>query len=304
MLHMFAPAIEKFTSTSPEWYKQYHSSFYLSQLINNLLLSYVTSFIDTNQLQSPTQEELDELVKMGALKEHIVSGRKKYSKHPTLFYSVDVKIGLNELLNEFKGKREYIKNTLLCTGIGISNDFINRQIDVDLDDLLQKAGESDWFTTIKGFLNVWEFLFIFSITESALKSQVGSNKTSTKELIPAAMEKFPKIAEQLLDRMGITPETATSLWSVFVEIRHLYSHTHGILKESDRKKLIKATELFLSNYENTLREYFPISFLQPEDIFNQDRMNDGKFYFLLDEELNIFRNFITEFMHLLSKETE
>lgn len=303
MLHMFSPTIEAFHKNSPEWYKQFHSSFYLSQLINNLLLSYLTSFIERNQFKNPTPEEKDELIRIGAIKEHtLLTGEKVYSKNEEIFYSVDIKIGLQELIDSFKNKRKEITHNLMCAGIKIDDKYINKNVDIDFNDLLEKAGEDNWYMTVKGFLNTWEFLFIFSITESALKNKLGLN-LHAKKLIPVAFEKHPNIEEKINEKLELSTSLSTKLWELFVEIRNLYSHTHGILKSDDRKKLVRFVNEFKEQYDQCFADQlFFMLYKNSDELFQEERFRENKFFFLRDDELNLFRNFITELMYLLSLE--
>ena len=51
MIHNHIPTLEAPNENSPSWYATYHSAFYMSQLVNNLLLSYMKTFIEVNQLE-------------------------------------------------------------------------------------------------------------------------------------------------------------------------------------------------------------------------------------------------------------
>ena len=49
MLHFHIPTLEAPIENSPDWYKDYHNAFYMSQLVNNVLLSYLEAFVDILQ---------------------------------------------------------------------------------------------------------------------------------------------------------------------------------------------------------------------------------------------------------------
>ena len=65
MLHVYEPTLEAPDSKSPDWYRSYHNSFYLCQLVNKLLLSYMVSFIDKNEKEGIILSKQKELIEQG-----------------------------------------------------------------------------------------------------------------------------------------------------------------------------------------------------------------------------------------------
>jgi hypothetical protein len=303
MFHAYIPTIEAPTKDSPEWYKRYHTSFYLSQLVNNLLLSYLRNFIEIVQHNGLIKDHKEELLACGALIPAEIGEQPTWIKNDEKFYSVDIKICLQELLDDFRARAVNMHRQLLCSGVQIDG-YLQRTVDVDLDKLLSSAGTNDWYEVVKGFLNVWEFLFIFSITESALKEAVNDKNVPTTQLVSCLLKKHPQLEKILLQNHELDGDFCRALWTIYVEIRNLYSHTHGAVSPKDKNRIEERAAKFRDAYQAAFHEKDPIlSPIMPKPcvLFPPQKIQPGKFFFMSDPELNIFRNFISEFCHELSQ---
>ncbi|WP_223434767.1 MULTISPECIES: hypothetical protein [unclassified Pseudomonas] len=306
MLHSYIPTLEAPTAESPDWYKSYHSSFYMSQLVNNVLLSYLTSFIEIVQKNGMLESLHEEL-----LEEKIITPSELNQGHYTInhekLYSKDIKNFINEIIDNFKKQAEKINHMLICSGVN-TGGYLERNIEINLDEISKTADTEDWYDIVKGFLNVWEFMFLFSITESTLKDILSKPKAYTSNLIKELNEQHPEIAKTMAEDHKIDINLSDSIWRLFASIRNTYSHTHGMIATKNKTELTRDSEIFKKHF----REAFhtpndPSSLILSSVMIDTDQLFDGKkiklgkFFFISDLELNIFRNFVSEYINTASK---
>jgi hypothetical protein len=275
------------------------------------------TFINHLQFDGIISFNEKELLEKGVIsKETDGEGREKFFiKEESEIYSLDIKNYLIEIIESFQMKAEEMNHLFQLSGFEIINNsknqrnkYMDRNINIDLDSIFKSSGSRNWHHIVRGFLNLWEFQFLFSITESTLKkyclrNQLYSNsknkKINTRDLIKLILKNDSNIILRMQKNHNISKNLSFDIWNIFTEIRNIYAHTHGIITEKDKKAIEKyATQLRISydDYKNTL----PISSFDINNLFSQDKIQLKKFYFLSDEELSIFRNFISEFIYALS----
>ncbi|MBU2718463.1 hypothetical protein HF563_03480 [Acidithiobacillus ferridurans] len=308
MFHSYVPTLEAPDDKSPEWYRSYHSLFYMSQLVNSVLLSYMQTYIDVFQKQEIINQKYDELVKSGIIAKPIVGGEEVIIiNDEEAIYSIDIEMFLTEIVESFRAKTSEMSHMLLCAGVKM-NGYLERSVNVDLNDLLTRTDASGWFEVVKGFLNIWEFLFLFAVTESTLKGVLKKPGVRTLDLLSELNKQFPSLSCQLLIEHRITPGMIKNIWSTFSSVRNLYAHTHGILAARDKIKILAEAARFREEYDKSFHvpndsSSLLLDLLMPhsDSFFSEERLVEGKFYLLRDPELNIFRNFISECLYELSK---
>lgn len=300
MINAHIPTLRKPASNSKDWYKKFHNSFYMSQLTNHLLLSYMNSFIELTKLNHASQETIEDFRSRGIIHKHehfdiSFANREK-------IYAEDAKEGLQEIISSFKSKFREIEHVLMCQGVGIGG-YMNREIDVNLDDLQNSVESDSWYEITKGFLNVWEFIFLFSIAESALKEVVGNNEYVTNDLISKILKTHQPLESIMFEEHKMSKPFMISLWDLFCRLRNVYSHTHGVISEENRKALIEKSTTFKTEFESAYHEDLILSsiVIETEELFKHSTITTDKFYLIPDNELNIFRNFLSEFMSALDE---
>lgn len=308
MLHNFEPTINAPDSDSPSWYKNYHNSFYLCQLVNNLLLSYMKSFLEVYEKAEIIFHQREKLIDKGILTINESYGDTFESIDSERVYSIAVESFLEELVENFKKGADKTNHTLMCMGVS-AGDYFDKDVSIDLNELLDSVVTDEWYQVVKGFLNVWEFMFLFSLIESSLKSLVASDSIYTSELINVLNNKYPDLLPKLESEHHISADFSRATWSTFTSLRNVYSHTHGVISSENKKRLTKEVKAFRKSYNDSFHNPdtssdLIISSLMNEsgDLFNGNSIKEGKFYLIGDTELNIFRNFSSKIMHQLSKE--
>ncbi|ELG4788225.1 hypothetical protein [Vibrio harveyi] len=306
MLHNFEPTIEAPESTSPIWYKNYHDSFYLCQLVNNLLLSYMKSFIELNEKAGIIATQRQELIEKGILTIDDSFGESIQYLDSERLYSIAIESFLEELIEQFKQTSDKINSSLTCMGIGAGN-YYDKNVDIDLESLANSLVVQDWYEIVKGFLNVWEFMFLFSLLESTLKELLGDNVTS--DLINKLDDNYPDVLMKMHDNHNLSSTLSKDIWTLYTTLRNIYSHTHGVISERNKKRVSREVKAFRRSYNNSFHSpsnpsEFILSSLMSDsgDLFNGSRFVVSKFYLIEDKELNVFRNFSSKLLHILSKE--
>ncbi len=109
MLHKYEPTIEASDTKSPNWYKSYHNSFYLCQLVNNLLLSYMKSFIEFNEFDNIVSSQKEKLIDEGILTVSKSFGQEVNCLDEEKVYSIAIESFLEELSENFKKTSSNIK---------------------------------------------------------------------------------------------------------------------------------------------------------------------------------------------------
>jgi len=307
MFHGFVPTLEKPNRKSPSWYITYHSSFYMSQLVNNALLSYVESFIGLHE-EEMIDKYREKLLKEGILKN---TSQNNFEIDKSRLYSIEVEACLNDVARSFQLSANNLQDHFSCMGINIGN-YLERPSEIDIYEIAKTTDNKCWYDILKGFLNLWEFMFLFSITESTLKN-FSDKKTGTAYLVNNVMSKHPGIGIGMKNNHRISEDLCSSMWKAFTSIRNIYAHTHGIISGKDRNSetLTNRILAFREHYNEAFHNIkepsdMIIDTFMPEasNLFKEEEMKTGKFYFIPDIELNIFRNFVSELITLLSKETE
>lgn len=300
MIHTFVPTLERPRETSSAWYRNFHNSFYVSQLVNNVLLSYMDSFIEIVKLEEIITNNHQELLRTGALSydEHFDITYLDRSKA----YNYDVEQGLKELVEKFRVTAKEHHHILSCMGVDVGG-YMDREIDISLDELKKSIDADDWYKVVKGFLNVWEFLFLFSITESTLKTIVGDYKYNTTDLISKIIKSNNKVESEMHERHNMNKSFMLSLWALYTSLRNVYSHTHGVISMDNKQSLIAKGSAFKNEFEKAFHKDLMLSSLvvDTQDIFKFENLTVEKFYLIQDHELNIFRNFVSELMLVLDR---
>lgn len=269
MLNMSPP-----NENSPNWYKNFHNIFWFSQLTNVLFLSYMQTYVET-----------DETLKR-------ISPDKSVSDY------------LDYIIKKFSNNNKNIEETLPY--LGVSCD-LPKEVDIKLEDLKKLCGSDSWYDIMRGFLNIWDFLFLFSAFESAMKQALDCERLKGAHIIQTIRKKIGPITS------GTHMEQIENcLWPFFCDVRNLYSHSHGIVNPSDLEKLKESIENaheFTENPAAGMKKQFEemdeneklycLSRLTEntffkEDTFDSARILEGNFFFISDQELNIFRNIISD----------
>ena len=282
MQHFHIPIIESLEQSAPLWYREFHSQFYISQLINHALLFYMDTEIF-----------------------HITGSHPDNNKD---LANQDVIQCINEVIKNFSLRQKEQQETLLCMGVGLVGDgLINRDMDIDLDQLSSSLVDQNWHNIVKGYLNVWEFQFLFSITESTLKNVLGRNddkgQIKSKKIIKHFNEKFPELFDFIEANVNLDFNYSTNVWEFYNKIRNLYSHSHGFYRNENDGDLINSIPKFRAAFDSFNRKDFLMGSisLKGGELFDCSEFQEGKFYLIKDNELNIFRNFIAEFMSSIAK---
>lgn len=282
MQHFHIPIIGSLGEDAPVWYREFHSQFYISQLVNHALLSYMDTGIYRMTGIAPEQN--------------------KFEAH------LDVVQCINELIHNFSLRQIEQKEMLYCMGAELVGDgLINRDMDINLDDLSSSLVEGNWHNIVKGYLNVWEFQFLFSISESTLKNVLGRKteheRRKSKEIIKYFDTEFPDLFDFIEDNSNIDFDYASSVWAFYNKIRNLYSHSHGFFRVENDGDIVKSIAKFRDAFDKFNRKDLLLNVisLSGEDLFDKSGFQEGKFYLIGDNELNVFRNFIAEFVSSLAK---
>lgn len=307
MIHIYDPTISAPNNDSPQWYKNYHNSFYLCQLVNRLLLSYMDSFIEIHEKFDILSSERKKLIDEGILIIDESSEEDLQYVDDTKLYSIAVESFLEELVLNFKQKTNEINTNLMCMGIS-AGDYFDKEISINLNELLDSIVINDWYKVVKGFLNVWEFMFLFSLVESSLKTYISNNIEKASELLNEVSRQHPELLLALDENCQISSEFLRDAWSLYTTLRNVYSHTHGVISDRHKKRLTREIQAFRISYNKSFHSPsdasgFIISELMNKscELFSDSNIIVGKFYLIDDSELNIFRNFTSKMMYELSK---
>ncbi len=301
MLHMYIPTLERPRDSSSAWYRNFHNSFYVSQLVNNVLLSYMDSFIEMVKLEEVIQNHKQELLQTGVL-----SYDERYDVtylDRSKAYSYDVEQGLKELIEKFKATAKEHHHMLYCMGVNIGG-YMDREIDISLSELKDSIDADDWHKVVKGFLNVWEFLFLFSITESTLKTMIGDYEYNTSDLIGKILKINKSLEVCMYRKHNINKKFMLKLWELYTSLRNIYSHTHGVISIKNKESLMLKGNELKKEFEKAFHQDTLLSSLtvDTEEVFNFESLSVDKFYLIPDHELNIFRNFVSELMTELDQQ--
>lgn len=290
MFQTYAPTLQKPSKESSSWYKNFHNIFYLSQLSNLTILTYVDSLIERDKGDMVKEFE-DELLKKEIIRINKENNAYSITKESE-FKSIHISDTINGIIKEvILGNDERIQVLFRAMGLEVA-DY--KDIEIDLDELINKTTAKNWYEVIRGFLNTWEFLFLYSTVESTFKEIL--DKTGVvreEELINIIFEEFPTLEGEI----GAERKYISDLWSFYTEFRNIYSHSHGLISNLSKSniggKLDKAKQALDRIYPDS------VSLIDTGQIFKNHLIVVGKFHFMKDNELNIFRNLITSLMESL-----
>ena|SRR5471030_2620274 len=300
MIHTFIPTLERPRDSSSTWYRNFHNSFYVSQLVNNVLLSYMNSFIEIVKLEEIILNHKQEFIQTGVLSYDERFDIAYLDRSKVYFY--DVEQGLGELIVKFKKTAKEQHHMLNCMGVDVG-DYMDREIDISLSELKESIDAEDWYKVVKGFLNVWEFLFLFSITESTLKMIIGDYEYNTSDLIGKILKTKKALEGKMREKHNMNKKFMLKLWGLYTSLRNVYSHTHGVISIDNKNSLISKGNEFKNEFENAFHQDIILSsiIVDTEDIFNFENLSIDKFFLIPEHELNIFRNFVSELMTELDR---
>ena len=300
MLTAYMPTLRKPFNNSTDWYKNFYNIYYLSQVTNLTLLSYIESFIELHK-NSIIDIKHDKFLKRKIISENknknisdwIINDEKKFYEE---IKSFDIEQGLNEIFEQQISKRfDDINSFIMPFGTKL-NDDLNKEISINFNEIKETTNAQNWYQVITGFLNIWEFLFLFSTTEHTLKTLLSYQRSD--DLFLKLLETYPVLNFQ--EKGFISNDGYKVLWQLYNEVRNLYSHTHGILVRKLKDKINSKTHE-LKVFFNDDVHIMDSSFLNEEKVFNNKNLIENKFYLLNDEELNLFRNFVIVTMESLDE---
>ncbi|HFQ6963511.1 TPA: hypothetical protein ACHSL1_002977 [Klebsiella pneumoniae] len=310
MIHVYEPSIEAPTDKSPDWYKNYHNIFNICHLTNVLLLSYMKSYIQRFEYDVFLEENKEFLIKEGKLIEKEFFGKVVTVVNEEDVFNLAVKSFLEEIIQNNVLRAGEIKNHYSVMGVNVG-EYFQKNVNVNLDELLKSLPTDNWYLVVTGFLNVWEFMFLFSTIESNLKEILNSRgvqgRLYTNELIQKIGDEYPDVLESMREVHHFSKDVSLDIWILYTEIRNIYAHTHGILNDKNIRDLKKKIKYFRRSYRKSFKEINSVSDLifsdlvnEADELFESSTLINGKFYLIPDNELNIFRNFTSKFMTLLS----
>lgn len=310
MIHVYEPSIEAPTDKSPDWYKNYHNIFNICHLTNVLLLSYMKSYIQRFEYDVFLEENKEFLIKEGKLIEKDFLGKVVTVVNDEDVFNLAVKSFLEEIIQNNVLRAGEIKNHYSVMGVNVG-EYFQKNVNVNLNELLKSLPTDNWYLVVTGFLNVWEFMFLFSTIESNLKEILNSRgvqgRLYTNELIQKIGDEYPDVLESMREVHHFSKDVSLDIWILYTEIRNIYAHTHGILNDKNIRDLKKKIKYFRRSYRMSFKEINSVSDLifsdlvnEADELFESSTLISGKFYLIPDNELNIFRNFTSKFMTLLS----
>lgn len=294
MITVYLPTLKKPNIKSTKYYKDFHNIYYLSQITNLTLESYMDSFIEFNSKAIILNVKKDELLKKGIIKIYKIDGMDAIDiLDECAFKSYDLEDLIPHIIEEKIMKRfDDIKNHLPIFGLSIEGE--NKDIDINIKELLKTTNAKNWYSLIKGFLNIWEFMFLFSNIEMILKQILKNEEIYTENLLEELLKLHPELTEGLSKNSYLDINGNKNLWKIYTQLRHIYSHYHGILTQENKNKLSGK----LNNFKKSLNkiDIMQSIFVDKDKLFKSTNMKKDKFYLLPDAELNIFRNFIIDLM--------
>lgn len=288
MLNMHIPTIENYSSDHADWYRGFSTAFNLSQLSNYLFLSYLTTQVSQN---TPILEEQPEYI----------AGVKKCRSSEDiddLLHSIDILDMLNQIITDFASTGQKHNEILFYRGLSI-HGYHDKNVKVDLKEILSSTTEKSWNKVIRGLVNVFEFLYLFSVTEDHLKVIV--NEDNAKAVVGKALKNKPGIIEHFDVEFKMPRNFIIKLWEFYVEVRNIYAHSFGYINEKDKKCLTKKREEFLEAYENLPMDWHLFDHDMMDDFFHDGKIVVGKMYLVSVNEVCIFKNFVRMFIPELSR---
>ncbi|MBF0410412.1 MAG: hypothetical protein HQM10_23905 [Candidatus Riflebacteria bacterium] len=299
MLAGYTPILRAPSEKSSEWYKEFHNIYYLSQLTNILLLSYVDSFIEIVSKQTILKEKKEFLVKNKTISIDNNNGIDILTELKSdEIKSIDIENFLDQIIEKiFKENMQKSYVCLTAMGLSLEND-LNKDIRINIKDLLSTTSAKNWYEVIKCFLNVWEFLFLYSIIETTIKKILSiSGQTKEEELLEVIMKKYPLLRIKLESELSLNEQAMIDLWKLYTEFRNIYSHSHGIITQMAKSNIGGKLDKFKKGLDDRSNNFL----IDTDKIFQNNLLVQNKFYLIKDVELNIYRNFIIAFIEKLDE---
>jgi len=302
MFSSYIPNLKKPSDNSSIFYKNFHNTFYLSQLTNLTLISYMDSFIELFSKEQILLVKKDELIKKGIISIDNSNEQEIFTiNNEDEFRAYDLEDFIPQIIDEkIKARFHDMNAYLMCMGVKL-DEKMNKEIDINLDNLLKTTNVKNWYSLIRGFLNIWEFLFLYSTFEMVLVQIMKDDKSiksdeliESDRLISKLYDSYPEIKEIIENNGFMTNDGNVKLWKLYTQLRHLYSHSHGILTQENKNKIAGKLDSFKNSLEDL--DIMNKSLMDIDDLFKNKTLKVDKFYLLKNEELNMFRNFVITVM--------
>jgi hypothetical protein len=164
---------------------------------------------------------------------------------------------------------------------------------------MKSTNAKNWYGVVKGFLNIWEFLFLYSIIETTIKKLLNfTGQVQEENLLKLIFEQHPTLITKLENELSLTSEEINNLWILYTGFRNIYSHSHGIITQYAKSSLGGKLQKFRDS--SSFRGINHI-LVDVEKLFQNNNLVKDKFYLLQDTELNLFRNLIITFVENLEE---
>ncbi len=298
MITSYLPTLNKPSHNSADWYIRFHQMYYLSQLTGLTLLSYMESFIEINSKDLIIVIKREELLKKKIIKQH---GERIFISKKEEFKSIDVEDFLSEIIQtRFKNRFNEMQDYMMLGGT-VPDKSLDRDVDIDINKLLKTTNSKSWYGIIKGFLNTWEFLFLYSVIETNLKLILNKKGVIREEdLITELVREHEDLKIKLEDGLLASLSAINDIWSLYTELRNIYAHSHGFITTQDVKNNISGK---IDKFRKALDSINSFEFLlfDSKNLFKANVLQKDKFYLMQDEELNIFRNIAVFLMESLDE---
>ncbi|HCD2138657.1 TPA: hypothetical protein NBJ65_005098, partial [Escherichia coli] len=142
-------------------------------------------------------------------------------------FNLAVKSFLEEIIQNNVLRAGEIKNHYSVMGVNVG-EYFQKNVNVNLDELLKSLPTDNWYLVVTGFLNVWEFMFLFSTIESNLKEILNSRgvqgRLYTNELIQKIGDEYPDVLESMREVHHFSKDVSLDIWILYTEIRNIYAH--------------------------------------------------------------------------------
>ena len=180
MLTAYMPTLRKPNNNSQDWYKQFYNIFYLSQVTSLTLFSYLESYIELYK-ESIIDIKHEDFLKRKIITKNTLNNISDWIINDEVkFYeeikSFDIERRINEIFNKNILQRfDEINSFMMIFGSKLDNS-LNKDITINFNELKEITNAKNWYQVITGFLNIWEFLFLFSTTEHTLKNLLSHHR--------------------------------------------------------------------------------------------------------------------------------
>lgn len=296
MFSSYLPNLKKPSNNSSNHYKDFHNIFYLSQITNLTLISYMDSFIEFFSKEQILLVKKDELIKKRVISITNVGDEEiLVINNEDAFRAYDLEDFIPQIIEEkIKPRFREMSHYLMCMGVKLDENM-EKEIDIEIENLLKTTNTTNWYLLIKGFLNIWEFLFLYSTLEMTITQIINQDGWINANGLLSELYKIEPDLEKIIEDNGfLNSQGNLKLWNLYTELRNLYSHSHGMLTQSKKNDISGK----LNDFKNSLKQldFMNQSLMDIDNLFKNSTMIVSKFYLLKDEELNMFRNFIITLM--------